>query len=94
MGHPWWCSGSESVCQHRKHRFSPWPGKIPHAMGQRSPYTESTGACPQILGATREATTIRGPHTAAKGSPPSTHLEKAQGKQGRPRAAKNKQIKF
>ena len=63
-------------------------------MEQLSPYAETTGARPQSLEATREATTIRGPHTAVKGSPPSTHLEKAQGKQGRPRAAKNKQIKF
>ena len=24
-----WCSGKESACQWRRHRFSPWVGKIP-----------------------------------------------------------------
>ena len=26
---PWWCSGWESACQCRGHRFGPWSGKIP-----------------------------------------------------------------
>uniref|UniRef100_A0AAA9S5H6 DNA repair protein RAD51 homolog 3 n=1 Tax=Bos taurus TaxID=9913 RepID=A0AAA9S5H6_BOVIN len=30
LGLPWWLSGEESVCQGRRHRFSPWAGKIPH----------------------------------------------------------------
>ena len=33
-GFPWWSSGKESTCQCRGHRFDPWSGKIPHAMGQ------------------------------------------------------------
>ena len=27
-GIPRWYSGKESTCQHRKHRFNPWVGKI------------------------------------------------------------------
>ena len=30
-GLPWWLSGKESTCHCRRHRFSPWSGKIPHA---------------------------------------------------------------
>ena len=30
----WWLSGKESHCQCRRHRFDPWPGKIPHAAEQ------------------------------------------------------------
>ena len=29
LGLPWWLSGTESACQCRRHRFSPWVGKIP-----------------------------------------------------------------
>ena len=25
----WWLSGKESICQHRRHAFNPWVGKIP-----------------------------------------------------------------
>ena len=35
-GLPWCLSGKESACQHRRHGFDPWPGKIPHAAEQRS----------------------------------------------------------
>ena len=28
-GLPWWLSGKEPACQCRRHRFSPWVGKIP-----------------------------------------------------------------
>ena len=28
LGLPRWCSGKESTCQYRRHRFSPWSGKI------------------------------------------------------------------
>ena len=31
VGLPWWLSGKESSCQRRKHKFNPWPWKIPHA---------------------------------------------------------------
>ena len=26
---PWWLSGEELACQHRRHRWDPWVGKIP-----------------------------------------------------------------
>ena len=39
---------------------------------------------------TREATTMRSPHTSTKSSPGSTELEKARAQQQRPNAAKNK----
>ena len=31
QGLPWWCSGWESACQCRRHKFSPWSRKSPHA---------------------------------------------------------------
>ena len=39
QGLPWWLSGKESDCQCRRHRFNPWSGKIPHAVGRLSPCT-------------------------------------------------------
>ena len=39
---PWWCSGWESACQFRGHRFEPWSRKIPHAARQLSPCTTTT----------------------------------------------------
>ena len=33
---PRWCTGWESACQWRGHRFTPWSRKIPHAMEQLS----------------------------------------------------------
>ena len=36
-GFPWWLSGKESTCQCRRHGFSLWSGKIPHAEEQLSP---------------------------------------------------------
>ena len=47
LGLSWWLSGKESVCQCRRHRFDPWPGKIPHASAQLSPYSATTEpTCP------------------------------------------------
>ena len=43
--------------QCRRHRFKPWSGKIPHALGQLSP------------GATGEATAVRSPSNAATERP-------------------------
>ena len=37
-------SGKESTCQCRKHRFSPWSGKIPHAVEQLSLHAATTEA--------------------------------------------------
>ena len=67
--HPWWPSDKESACQCKGHRLNPWSGKIPHTAGQL--YLCSTSAeaifwSPQA--ATREATTMRSPSTATKGS--------------------------
>ena len=31
-GLPWWLIGKESAYQCRRHRFNPWPGKIPHVL--------------------------------------------------------------
>ena len=33
---PWWLSGKESTYQFKRHQFSPWSRKIPHAVEQPS----------------------------------------------------------
>ena len=33
----WWLGGKQSTCQCRRHRFDPWPEKIPNAVEQLSP---------------------------------------------------------
>ena len=38
-GLPLRLSSKESTCQYRRHRFSPWSGKIPYAMEQLSSCT-------------------------------------------------------
>ena len=38
LGHPWYLSGKESICQCRGHRFNLWSRKIPQAVDQLSPY--------------------------------------------------------
>ena len=35
-GLPWWSSGYETALQCRGYWFSPWSGKIPHAVEQLS----------------------------------------------------------
>ena len=50
-GLPWWLSGKESACQCRRHGFSPWSGKIPHATEQLSPHTTTIEPVPWSLGA-------------------------------------------
>ena len=42
LGLPWWCSGWESACQCRGHRFEPWSGRIPHAAEQLGPWATTT----------------------------------------------------
>ena len=37
-GLPWWCSGWESACRCRGHRFGPWSGRIPHAAERLGPW--------------------------------------------------------
>ena len=51
-GRPCWSSGQESGCQCREHRFDPWFGKIPHALGQLSPCTTAIEPELQSPGAT------------------------------------------
>ena len=41
-GLPWWLTGQESTCQCRRHRFSPWSGKIPQATEQLSQCATTT----------------------------------------------------
>ena len=38
----WWSRGYESVCSYRAHGFDPWSRKIPHAIGQLSPWATAT----------------------------------------------------
>ena len=45
-GLPWWLSGKESTCQCRRHRFNPWSGKIPHAVGQLYLPKRNKNICP------------------------------------------------
>ena len=42
IGLPWWCSGWESACQCRGHRFKRWSGKIPHAAEQLGLWATTT----------------------------------------------------
>ena len=42
QGFPGWLRGKESTCQYRRHRFDPWPRKIPQASEQRGPGAAST----------------------------------------------------
>ena len=42
---PWWLSDKESIRQCRRHGFSPWSRKIPHAAGQLSPCAAATEPC-------------------------------------------------
>ena len=39
---PCWLRSEESTCQCRKHRFDPWPKKIPHATKQLRPCATTT----------------------------------------------------
>ena len=53
-GLPWWLSGKEFACQCKRHRFNPWSGKIPHALGQLSHTPQLWSLCsrarePQLL---------------------------------------------
>ena len=50
-GLPRWFSGKEPACQCRRHRFSPWSGKMGHATEQRSPWAATTDSVLQSLGA-------------------------------------------
>ena len=31
IGFPWWLGDKEAACQHSRHKFEPWPRKMPRA---------------------------------------------------------------
>ena len=85
-----WISGGESVCHCRRHGFSPWSGKIPHATERLSPRATTTepvlqspGAAtteayaPWSLCSARETTATRSLHTAARVAPALCNWRKA-----------------
>ena len=45
MGLPWWFNGKESACQCRRHRFDPWSGRIPQALGTAKSGRHNFWAC-------------------------------------------------
>ena len=45
MGLPWWFNGKESACQCRRHRFDPWSGRIPQALGTAKSRHHNFWAC-------------------------------------------------
>ena len=81
---PWHLSGKESACLCRRHRFSPWSRKIPHAMGSHmlSLWGTTTEAhTPWSLGSTTEKPLQWENHTS--------QLEETGARQGRPSTVKN-----
>ena len=52
VGRPWWPSGKEPTCQCRRHGFSPWSRKIPHAAEQLSPRATTIEPVPESPEAT------------------------------------------
>ena len=88
-----WSRCEESTCQWSRHKFDPWPGKIPSSSGQLSLWNTITE--PMLLRAhapqqgkppPREA-----PALHLESSPCSPHLEKAQAVV-RPSTAQNKYV--
>ena len=70
-GLPWCFSGRESICQHRRPRFNPYSGKIPHKCRAIKPVLWSPGATTtearaslRLCSTTRETTAMRSSHTA------------------------------
>ena len=103
LGLPWWLSGKVSACQCRKHGFNPWPGKIPHALGQLSPCTTTTEPVlwspavttaealpPYTPCSTREASTKRSLHIITREWPLFVATREKPAKQWRPSTVKNK----
>ena len=50
ISRPWWLSSKESGCKCRRHRFNPWPRKIPHALEQLSPCATLLSLCSRAWG--------------------------------------------
>ena len=74
---------------------SPGPGRshMPQSNWAREPQLLSLRVW-SLCSATREATTVRGPHTEMKSGPRLPQLEKALAQKRRPNTAKNKNIKI
>ena len=51
-GLPWWLSGKESTCQHRRHGFNFWSREIPHAF-------EELNSCAEMRGGEKKKKRIR-----------------------------------
>ena len=91
-GLPWWLSGKESACQCRRHGFDPQSGKLPCAE-QSSPCATSSELVFYSPGtATREATTVRSPHTTTKEEPRSLPTRAKPTEQWKTRTAEQKQL--
>ena len=84
FGFPWWLSGKESAYQCRGHRFNPWFGKIPQALGQLSPCTTTTEL---LLWSPRAPTTGPTCHTLKPMSPRAWALQQEKLPQRQARAA-------
>ena len=89
-GLSWWYSGWESACQHRGYSFDPWPGRIPHFLGQLSSCATTTEPmCLEPGLVTREATAMRSPCTTLSNTR-SLQLVKALNSNGDPAQPKSK----
>ena len=67
IGLPWWLSGKESACQHRRRRFDQWFGRITRAMEQLRPRAATMKPVLYSLGAaTTEACALQSPCSATR----------------------------
>ena len=89
LGLPWWCSGWESACQCRGHRFEPWSGKVPHAADQLGPWATITepARLEPVLRNKRGRDSERPAHRDEEW-PRSPQLEKALAQKRRPNTTK------
>ena len=91
-GLPWWLSSAEFTCKHRRHGFNPWSQKIPHVWEQLSLRATLLSLCPRAqdphywslralepMFATREAITMRSPHTTTREWAPLTATRETTG---------------
>ena len=77
------------------HRFDPWPGKIPHAMQQLSPWATTTKALvPRARAPQQEKPPQWEAHAPQRSSPCASQLQKSHMQQRRHNAAKTKKIIF
>ena len=91
LGSPlWWRRGEESTGQRRRHRFSPWSGKIPHAVEQLSSCTTASEA--MFQGPGTEKRRHRNEKLAHSNCNPLTSTREKSVQQWRPSATKIKLI--